>query len=141
MLSNKSFVYFYSEHTNIKTLASLSQEYQIDWLSDKIEGYLLSVKITDMDLILEYLQISKKMEFKVEVENNLINQMSDPFPRMQSSPLFISLGRRIQIKIARRCLDKLMAGNGVSVDLRKSLLYKEDTGLLYFLQRWLSSPK
>ena len=113
-------------------LANLSQEYQIDWLSDEIESYLSTVKLTDIDLILEYLQISKKMEFKNEVENNLVNQISDYFPKIQSSSLFTLLERRIQIDIAKKRLGSLMLSNRVN---------EKTTDLLACLRHFLSKPK
>ena len=81
-------------------MAFLCQEYQVDWLSDRIENYLLRVKISDSDRILEYIQLSEKINFKDNVVNNLYRQIADHFPVLQSSPLFSLISHQIQMKIA-----------------------------------------
>ena len=116
---------YFLEHTNLFVLARLNQEYQVEWLSNEIEKYLSTAKFTkNTDLILGYLQLSMEMEFRSKVEDHLINEMlSETFSNIQSSSLFISLNRNIQIKIARKCLGVLMEKNGFSSFVKKLEAY------------------
>ena len=123
-----------TEHTNINALAFLCQEYQVDWLSDRIENYLLHVKITDTYRILEYIQFSEKMDLKENVVNNLYQQISDHFPVLQGSPLFALISRQIQMKIARKRLYGLMRFISIQNEVRNTLLCNYDNGLRYFFR-------
>ena len=122
-------------------MAALCQEYQVDWLSDRIESYLSCAKITDVNLILEYLQLAKVMAFNDKVKKNLLARISDHFPKIQSSPLFASLDRKTQMRIARKCLKDLMSSiDGISQETRKSLLFDYDSGLQYFFKDIFPRP-
>ena len=114
--------------TNFKVLAILCQEYQIDWLSNRIENYLLHAKIRNTDLLLEYMQLSKKMDFKFKVVTNLINQFTDYFPIIQTSPFFASIDRQLQILVARKRLFYLL--EGIDQNTKTIFLNKEGFGLL-----------
>ena len=114
-------------------MAFLRQEYQVDWLSNRIENYLLSAKIFDTDLLLEYMQLSKKMNFKVEVATNLLNQFSDNFQKIQASPLFASVDRQMQILVARKRLFYLL--EGIDINIKTIFLNKEDYGLLSIFKK------
>lgn len=128
-------IFIFKEYTNIKTLAVLSQEYQIDWLSNQIENYLSQVKITDNDLILEYIELSKRMDFEEEVVTNLINQISDYFPTIQSNASFYCIGCEIQMRIARKRLNDLMVARvSIPQQVRNCLLFDKDNGLGYFFR-------
>lgn len=124
----KKKLFISTGYTNIKSLATLCQEYQVDWLSDRIENYLSHAKIFGTDLLLEYMQLSKNMNFKFEVVTNLLNQFSDHFPKIQSSPLFVSVDRHIQILVARKRLFYLL--EGIDQNIKTTFLNKEDFGLL-----------
>ena len=72
------------------------------------------------------------MEFKKDVVNNLVKQISDYFPKIQCSPSFTSISRKSQMVIARKRLNYLMEYISISQDIRKTLLYNINFGLEYF---------
>ena len=79
------------------------------------------------------------------VVTNLLNQVSDHFPKIQSAALFPHIGLEIQMRIARKRLNDLMvqrqtsnreAINKVTIteDIRNALLFNHDSGLGYFFR-------
>ena len=60
------FHYFSSfclDQIRVYSLAHLCQEYQVDWLCNKIEKHLSTAKLSNIDIILGYLKISFDMGF------------------------------------------------------------------------------
>ena len=75
------------------------------------------------------------------VFTNLLNQVSDHFPKIQSAALFPHIGLEIQMRIARKRLNDLMVQRQTSKnkgtitkDVRKALLFNRDSGLGYFFR-------
>ena len=129
-------------------MGTLCQEYQVNWLSNQIEKYLSNAKISDTDLILEYIQLSKRMGFTNGdvVVTNLINQFSDHFLKIQNAVLFFAIGRDIQMKIARKRLNDMMviistpeteystARISIPEHVRNTLLFDCNNGLSFFFR-------
>ena len=119
-------------------MGTLCQEYQVNWLSNQIEKYLSNAKISDTDLILEYIQLSKRMGFTNGdvVVTNLINQFSDHFLKIQNAVLFFAIGRDIQVKIARKRLNDMMVVAPISIPehVRNTLLFDCNNGLSFFFR-------
>ena len=108
-----SFQRFFIEHSNLFSLTSLCQEYQVDWLMRKVESYLEEIELSTSDRILEYLRVASGMDFEVAFDN-ILNQINESFPYLQTNKLFTILERKTQVVIARKrlylllqCLNKL----------------------------------
>ena len=127
------FIYFFSEHANIMVLARLCQEYQVDWLSNQIEKFLSIVKLTNIDSILEYLQISMRMGFASKVEDHLLRTrpILSTFPMIRKKPFFVTLDRQIQIRIANKFLNLLFQEKNTKI--RTCLTYEVGNGLSCYL--------
>ena len=124
-------------------LANLCQEYQIDWLLDKIENYLNVARIINLNTQLEYLQLVRKMELKDDTELALIKKITAYFPEIQSNPFFPLLDRSVKLKIAlrrlRNILDQFVKNNlFIDTELKNtekdSLIYHKERGLIHFFQ-------
>ena len=100
-----SFVLFIDE-TDVFILSPLCQEYQIDWLIDRIRRHISICTTSKSNTLLEYLLIADRIGFNLE--ERLTNQISEPFPILQTYTEFSQLNRRTQILIARKCLWKLL---------------------------------
>ena len=102
-----------------------------------------NAKISDTDLILEYIQLSKRMGFTNGdvVVTNLINQFSDHFLKIQNAVLFFAIGRDIQMKIARKRLNDMMViistplnKYSIPEHVRNTLLFDCNNGLSFFFR-------
>ena len=125
---------------DVSSLAYLCQEYQVDWLLDKIKDYLSKVQITDLSLQLRYLHLLEGIGFgNLELlENNLLNQVTDIFLDIQSNPLFSSCERRLQIMVARKRLWFLL--DNVDSDTKLTFLNTGNVGLLSIFKKYKQTP-
>ena len=107
-------------------MAGLSQEYQVDWLSNEVKKYLSGVVVADIDSLINYLKLSIDMGFGRKVESHLKLLLSfETFPNIQRNPLFVSFSRQIQIQIATKRMKELLDHNdfGSSAKTLASFLY------------------
>ena len=126
-----SYLYFIlPARTNVFALARLSDEYQINWLSDEIKEYLARVRTADIDILLCYLQLSYEMETGYKTMRRLLlrgRAVFNSFPMVRSRPYFVSLDRQIQVNIANIFLDLLLQDN--KRNDRPRLSYQAENGL------------
>ncbi|XP_066923572.1 uncharacterized protein [Clytia hemisphaerica] len=104
--------------TDVVILAPLCQEYQIDWLADKIKTFICS-PISNTKTILKYLSITETMNFGHGIEESVINLIKEPFQNVHMESEFLRLNQRLQILIARKLLWKIYL---VNIDRRKGPL-------------------
>ena len=84
----------------------------------KIEEYLEKLNLghyTNLDKVLKYLRLANEMGFQLAFVN-ILNQMINPFPFLQTRKMFVILERSVQVVIARKrlwvllkCLNQLRA--------------------------------
>ena len=126
-------------------MANLCKEYQIDWLLDKIEGFLNEKGMENLNMQLKYLQLVQKMGFKDNAEIALVNQITTAyFPVILGNPLFAVLDRSMKLKIAirrlRNILNYQLVVNPSLINLhlnkaeKDSLIYDKEHGLMHFFQ-------
>ena len=96
-----------SDETDVFILAPLCQEYQVDWLTDKIKSYILNCSTSNTETILKYLSLADTMNFGHHFEEALIDQIDEPFYSVHIESEFIQLTQRLQILIARKLLWKV----------------------------------
>eukprot|EP00111_Clytia_hemisphaerica_P022846 TCONS_00067242-protein len=92
------------DDTNIWALAPLCQEYQVDWLSNKIESFIRNCATNRTKTILNYLVLAEDMHFGIEVERSLVSKLLRGFQNISMCLEFLLLSRRMQVWIARRKL-------------------------------------
>ena len=91
---------------NLTAFADICQEFQVDWINDRIKSYLETLKVNGDEKthqLLVYLRIASKMNFN-EAEKNLVNQMSENFVITQTRPEFLSLDTKTKVLVARKRL-------------------------------------
>uniref|UniRef100_A0A7M5UTA3 BTB domain-containing protein n=1 Tax=Clytia hemisphaerica TaxID=252671 RepID=A0A7M5UTA3_9CNID len=59
------------DSTDVLVLAPLCQEYQVDWISNKIKSFLLQDATKDTETILRHLVVTEKIDFGSKVEKKL----------------------------------------------------------------------
>ena len=96
---NKTTWHFFIVKTDFESLASLCEEYQVDWLMKNIEEHLETVKIDDQRTRLRILRLSVDLNFK-KAQLVIFKQIVDPFPWLQTYKEFSMLCRKNQIAIA-----------------------------------------
>ena len=100
--------YPFLDDTNIWALAPLCQEYQVDWLSKKIEYLLRNCSTINTRKILSYLVLAEDMNFGIELERSLVYKLHRRFHYIGLYLEFLLLSRRIQVWIARKKLADLL---------------------------------
>ena len=94
----------------------------------KVESYLKKIELSTSDKILEYLRLANGMGFKVAFVN-ILNQIKQPFPYLQTNKLFTIFERNTQVAIARKrlcllleCLNKLKTNPGIQTCIDASIV-------------------
>ena len=106
-----SITFIISDETDVFILSPLCQEYQIDWLTDKIKSYILQRNVvpttwstSNTETVLKYLSLADTMSFGHNVEESVIDLINEPFQNVHMESQFLQLSQRIQILIARKLL-------------------------------------
>ena len=108
-------------------LSLLCREYQVDWLTKKIKKFIIEKESKRTGEILQYLALSEEMDFGASLNENLINELKEPFPIIQMCPEFMSLTLKMQVSIARKRLWLLLRGHTMTFYLALNV---EDIGLM-----------
>lgn len=126
---------------DIFALTMLAQEYQVNWLLEKINIYLNEFSIgknTPVKKLLPYVQLGSDMGWK-DVERRFLNICRiESFIELQTYSEFSCLEIRLQILLVRLRLWCLMDTENATTEfknLRKKLLNEEHTGMLYILEK------
>ena len=93
--------------TNIWVLAPLCQEYQVDWLSNKIKSFMKTCS-GNIKTLLKYIILAGDMNFGIEIQKRLVNKLPGQFQDINMHLEFLLLSRRMKIWITRVKLADLM---------------------------------
>ncbi|XP_066920121.1 uncharacterized protein [Clytia hemisphaerica] len=124
---------FWKWDCDLYTLASLCEEYKIEWLMSKIEKFVQYLDISKLSAkeTLLYLKLSSIFGF-TKAEQRLVNKIDDKFPRLQVHQEFTWLNTRAKVLLARKRLWNLLK----NFQERSYLLNKSNVGLLSVLQTY-----
>ena len=129
------------ENVDIFTLASLSKEYQVDWLTKRIEKYLeenisqITGPYSNSEKVLRYFKLASNMRFH-RVTILLLRSLGEPFNILQTSEGFSDLNVRAKIMVARKCLWDFTFEQEIETTSKKSLLDSIEFGLLTVLKEF-----
>ena len=107
-----SFLYI-TDNIDLETLASLCQEYKIDWLLKKIEKFVENVPLmfsSCTEKLLKYLKLSSLYGFQKAMEK-LVQVIDESFITLQMYEEFTWLNTSAKILLARKRLWKMLPHN------------------------------
>ena len=132
------------EDVDVYTLACLCMEYRIDWVVQRIKLHIETKSFVFASQpskeILKHLKLSSLLKF-VEAEQNLLNQIDEPFIILETYEEFTWLNPRVKLSIARKRLATLMSNlSSVTGKERDLLLNTNGFGLISVFEHHQQQP-